>query len=115
MAVTAADVKAFAPELDAVADATINLYLGMCGSFVALDRFGAEADRALLLWTAHSVTVAQTPTATGSLSSQQVGDVQQAFAGIVNARGGTGDYGTTRYGLMFDALARRFVSRWIGV
>lgn len=108
MAITAANVKAFAPEFTDVADANVNLWIGWAPGAISPAVFGADTDQASLLWVCHGLTrTALGAGGTGgAVTKDQVGpatrenaDPQGLFA--------QNQWGTTGYGQMLMALARR--------
>lgn len=109
MAVTAADVQAFAPQFAAVASGVINTWLAMAAGAVDAQLFGSETDNAIMLWTCHQLT--QT---TGGAAGQ-VGAVTQRKVGevMVGASPGVSDTAamrTTSYGAAYLRLVRRFTA-----
>lgn len=107
MAVTAADVKAFAPELAAVADAIVTLWIGWAPGAVSPSVMLTNADQATLLYVAHHLTRSAGGAAgtVGAVTSRSVGDVSTA-----NAPGPVDDAAslhTTAYGVALWQLMRR--------
>lgn len=106
MAVTAAQVKAFAPAFAAVADGIIDTWLGWAPDSVAANVFGAQHDQAVMLWVCHHLQTTQGAAAgaAGPLTSAQAGDVQASFA-----VGGMGVAGLERtaWGQQLVMLMRR--------
>jgi hypothetical protein len=109
MAVTAADVQAFAPQFAAVSSGVINTWLAMASGAINADILGAETDNATLLWVAHQLTKTTGGAAgqVGAVTGREVGEVR------VQASPGTSDTAamrTTAYGAAFLQLIRRFTA-----
>ena len=99
MAVTAAQVKAFAPEFAAVADAIVNQWLAWAPGYISLARFGSDTDQGVMLWTCHN----QKRTADGAAAS--AGPVTRETVGPVTRENAAMDrladisvWNTTGYG-----------------
>lgn len=109
MAVTAADVQAFAPQFAAVSSGVINTWLAMAGTAINGDLFATETDNATLLWVCHHLQQTRGGAAgqVGAVTSREVGDVKvTAAAGPVDAAA----MRTTAYGSAFLRLCRRFTA-----
>lgn len=109
MAVTAADVQAFAPQFAAVSSGVINTWLSMAAGAINADVFGAETDNATLLWVAHQLTKTTGGAAghVGAITSRSVGEVSVgASAGHTD----TAAMRTTAYGAAFLQLLRKFTA-----
>ena len=83
MAVTAAQVKSFAPAFAAVADTVVDTWLGWAPDHVAAAAFGAQHDQAVMLWVCHQLQVTQGAAAgaAGPLTAAAAGDVSASFGG----------------------------------
>jgi hypothetical protein len=82
MAVTAAYIKTLAPQFAGVADATINLWIGLVGREIDLAQFD-EADRDYLtaLWACHKLAMADAASGSaGPLTAYSVGGVSAQYA-----------------------------------
>ena len=107
MAVTAASIKAFAPELAAVADSIVNTWIGWAPGYVAAAVFGADHDQAVTLWTCHQLVRQKASATIGPVTGRTVGDVSTTSAApVVDAN----SYGTTSYGVTLQVLIRRYTA-----
>lgn len=106
MAVTAANVQAFAPKFAAVPSGVIDTWLGMAASAINETTFGTDYDSAVMLWTCHHLqqTTGGAAGQVGAVTSRQAGDVRTtADKGVPDAAG----MRTTAWGAAFLRLARR--------
>ncbi len=105
MAVTAAQVKAFAPAFAAVADSVVNLWLGFAPTFLSAGKLGDDYDQAVLLWTCHQLqsSTGGAAGAGGSVTMRKAGDVEVQYSGTPV---GAGTYQTTHWGRMLVLLLR---------
>jgi len=110
MAVTAASIKAFAPELAAVADAIVETWIELAPSFISATLYGDKYETAVGLWVSHKLTVTQagSPGASGPVEEQQVGPVRQKFAGGDKLSRGS-DLDQSAYGRTLRTLRLRYV------
>lgn len=111
MAVTAADVKAFAPELAGLSDGQVNTWLGFAPGAVSSTVFGSSYDQGVLLWTCHQCVKVSggASGAAGPVTMRTVGDVSVQNAAPLSSA----DYAglkTTGYGLALMQLFRRFTA-----
>jgi hypothetical protein len=104
--VTAATVKAFAPQFAAVSDTTVNLYLDQAIEQLSASVYGTAYDRAVMLWTCHQlqVTLGASAGSAGALTGQQAGDVSVSFAAGIDSTG----FRRTAYGQQYLAFARLY-------
>lgn len=100
--VTAAEVKAYAPELSAVDDLRVDLFVGFAGDFVSPSQFGLKCKHAKILMACHLLTIANRGGTGGGVTSEKVGDLQVSYGSM-----STNDaLDTTSYGQTFKALRR---------
>ena len=109
MAVTAASIKAFAPELAAVADSIVNTWIGWAPGYVAAAVFGADHDQAVTLWTCHQLVRQKASATIGPVTGRTVGDVSTTSAASDSASLAS-SYGTTAYGVLLQVLIRRYTA-----
>lgn len=106
MAVTATDVKTFAPELSGLSDSTVNSWISFAAGAVAPSVMDTDADQATLLWVCHMCVRSSGGASgtTGPVTSRSVGDVT-----INNASGHIDLHGlrSTAYGQALMQLIRR--------
>jgi hypothetical protein len=108
MAIVAADVKSFAPELSGLSDSVITTWIGFAPGAVAPSVMGTDADQATLLWVCHQCV----RSANGA--SGTVGPVSRRDVGDVSISNGASDTAsiimglrTTAYGVALMQLIRR--------
>lgn len=104
MAVTATDVKTFAPELSGLSDSQVNTWISFAPGAVSPSVMQADADQATLLWVCHMCVRAGASGTAGPVTSRSVGDVSAG-----NAPGPISLHGlrSTAYGLALMNLIRR--------
>lgn len=111
MAVTAADIKAFAPEFVSVSDSIINTWLAWAPGYVAPRRFPHCEDQAVTLWTCHVLT--RTASGAGGTAGpvlrDRVGDVERENADLKGFLA-EDSWNFSGYGQQLVALARRFIA-----
>lgn len=109
MAVTAADVQAFAPQFAAVTTGVINSWLSMAAGAIDAVTYGSEADNATLLWVCHHLQTTQPASAgsNGPVTDRKVGDVS---TGSAASPATASALNTTAYGQSFMRLCRRFTA-----
>lgn len=115
MAVSAADVKAFAPVFASVPDAVINEWLSFAPTALAASVFGADHDQAVLLWTCHNLAVTggdgSDAAAGGPVRSRKVGDVSVDWGErVYREQQDAAGYSTTAYGQQLMRLIRLFTA-----
>lgn len=101
------DLKLLAPELAAETDARLDLFLGWASLRVNRRVFGAKADLATLLLTAHMLTrfsADASPAAGGTITQEKVGDIQTSYAALEME--GDAEFATTAYGAQFAQMRR---------
>lgn len=108
MAITAADVKAFAPEFTDVSDANVNLWIGWADGAISLAVYGLDTDQGRLLWVCHGLsrTANGAGITGGAVTKDQVGPATRENAAPVGLMAQNA-WGTSGYGQMLIALARR--------
>lgn len=111
MAVVAADIKAFAPEFAATADAIITLWLGWAYGAAGLSStvFGSALDQAVLFWVCHNLKKGQNSGSSGTITEEHVGPAGQSFSGP-GAFANPSEFRTTSYGLLYYQLCRQFTA-----
>lgn len=111
MAVTAAQVKAFAPEFSDTADALINTWLGWAPGYISAVVFGVNQDQGVMLWTCHMLTRTEGGSAAtgGAVTKDQVGPATRE-TGAVTGFMASSDWGNSGYGQTLLGLARRFTA-----
>lgn len=109
MAVTAAQVKAFAPEFAAVADAIVNQWLSWAPGYIATARYGSDTDQGVMLWTCHCLTRTADGAAAsaGPVTRDTVGPVTRENAALESLALQSA-WNTTGYGQQLLMLARRY-------
>lgn len=108
MAVTATDVKTFAPELSGLSDSQVNSWISFAPGAVAPSVMGTDADQATLLWVCHMCVRSSGGASgtTGPVTSRSVGDVHVGNSGTDAAMHLMG-LRTTGYGVALMQLIRR--------
>lgn len=108
MAVTATDVKTFAPELSGLSDSLVNQWISFAPGAVSASVMQTDADQATLLWVCH-----QCVRSSGGASGT-VGPVTNRDVGDVSISNGASDMAslvmglrTTAYGVALMQLIRR--------
>lgn len=111
MAVTAAQVKAFAPEFADVADTIINTWLGWAPGYILPATFGTDTDQGTMLWTCHVLTRTANGAAIsgGPVTKDQVGPATRENA-VATGYMVTTDWGYSGYGQQLLALVRRYTA-----
>lgn len=112
MAVTAADVKGFAPQFAAVPDATVNLWLSWSTGALSSQLLQTDTDQAVMLWTCHSLTVTQGGAAgsVGAVTQRRVGDVSVTTSGPPASLTDPASWAVTAYGQALLRLVRRYTA-----
>ena len=105
MAVNAKDVKnvALKGDFDDLKTASINLFIGMAERCVNESAWGCKYDDAVVMLTAHLLTVACREGIGGSLASERVGDLQVTYGAQIQSNS---FYATTSYGQTFLAMMK---------
>lgn len=108
MAVTAIDVKTFAPELSGLSDSVVNTWISFAPGAVALSVMQTDADQATLLWVCHQcVRSANGASGTvGPVTNRNVGDVSISN-GVSEPASLIMGLRTTAYGVALMQLIRR--------
>lgn len=107
MAITAAQVKAFAPEFAAVADSIIDTWLSFAPTYISPARYQAKTDQGTLLWTCHVLTRTADGAAVtaGPVTKDRVRDVEREN-GQLQGTMAQNAWNSTGYGQQLLALAR---------
>lgn len=108
MAITKAGVLLLAPEFTSLADADFTAIMALAALEVNVTQWGARADHAGNLITAHMLTLSRPNLAVGDIvASERVGEVSRAYAiAPIQIAGGDESYKTTRYGREYLRLRR---------
>ena len=115
MAVSAANVKAFAPVFASVSDGIIDTWLGWAPTALAASVFGAKHDQAVMLWVCHCLTVTggdgSDAGSSGPVRSRKVGDVSVDWGErVFRELSDPASYATTAYGQALMRLIRLFTA-----
>jgi len=106
MAVVAADVKAFAPELSGLSDSIVTTWISFAPGAVSPSVFQTDTDQATLLWVCHQCVRSSggASGSTGAVTNRSVGDVS-----VANDPGFKSLHGlnSTAYGQVLMQLIRR--------
>lgn len=105
--VTVQNVTDVAPELSTQSPERIELFIEYARLFLCEDKFGEKAKFAVILLTAHLLTLANRGGQGGAVSSESVGDLSRSFA---TGDMSDGEYGQTSYGQMFLRLRKSLVT-----
>lgn len=110
---TSADVVAIAPEFAAVAAGTLDLYVARAELQLSVGAFGAQAQLAGALLTAHLLTVlppagvTSAPKPVGPIQSTSVGGVSVTYAVSTTAEAASrSGLGLSKYGVEFSRMTR---------
>lgn len=111
MAVSVADVQAFAPETAGLASGIVSTWLAFAPGAVDPDLFGADADQATLLWVCHQLirSAGGASGTAGPVTDRKVGDVSvqnAAFEGLLDWAG----LKSTAYGQALYQLISRYTA-----
>ena len=111
MAITAADVKAFAPEFASVADGIIDTWIGWASGYATAGVLGTDANQGQLLWVCHCLTrsVGGNAVTGGAVTKEQVGPATRETASPTGALAQL-TWGATFYGQQLLDLARRYTA-----
>ena len=108
MAVSATDVKTFAPELSGLSDSVVNSWLSFAPGAISPSVFQADADQATLLWVCHQCVRSSggASGSTGAVTNRSVGDVS-----VANDPGFKSVHGlnSTAYGQVLMQIGRAHV------
>jgi len=110
MAVTYASFKIRFPELSETSENYYNAAYVAANSLIDPSNFGSKADEATNLLVAHYVTLAKRGGASGTITSEKVGDLMRSY----NNDGGN-FLDTTVYGQMYKALGKNTFFRVVTV
>lgn len=100
--VTAAQVKAYAPEMVAQSDPRVELFIGYAGDWVSETQFERKYTQAIILMTCHLLTMAGRSGTGGAVVSEKVGDLSVNYA----AASPDDTLAATSYGQLFQQLKR---------
>ena len=112
MAVTAAQVKAFAPEFTDTPTGIIDTWLGWATpGYINPAIYGSNTDQGVMLWTCHVLTRTADGAAVsgGAVTKDQVGPATRETAEVRGYLAAT-DWGQSGYGQQLLALARRYTA-----
>lgn len=98
-------------EFQTVPNAKLEIFIGLATLRVAPSVWGAAAQYATALLTAHMIAAGggaggSGGAAGGALSSESVGDLSRSFSTVGSAGTGDQEYMTTRYGIAYVELRR---------
>ena len=115
MAATKADVVAIAPELSAVTDDRLAVFLAHSELLTSFSAFGTRATLAQALLVAHLLTLFPADgsgggVGRGAVTSETVGSVSRSYAAPAGGASSL-DLEATRYGRMYLALRRQWAMR----
>ena len=122
MTTTAASLRALFPEFASTAtfpDAAINAWLAVAVGFVNADRWGANTDFGVALWTAHQLAIGRRNAVTagnggapgtslGVLTSKSAGGVSAGYDFSSVSEKDAGFWNQTSYGIQFYRLSQQF-------
>lgn len=100
--VTAAQVKEFAPEMDAQSDTRVELFIEYAENWVDEGQWGRKYVQAIILMTCHLLTIAGRTGSSGSVTAEKVGDLSVSYGATDPADG----LSVTSYGQLFQQLKR---------
>lgn len=100
--VTAAQVKAYAPEMDAQTDERVELFIEYAENWVDEGQWGRKYTQAVILMACHLLSVAARGSSSGAVTAEKVGDLSISY-GQVNPDDGLS---VTSYGQLFQQLKR---------
>lgn len=112
------DVEAIAVELADVPIAAQTLYLDLANKFLNVNMFdgedGPRVKLARIYLAAHFATLdRQRGTATaGPVISESRGGLSRSYANLFQTSNGPGLFGSTAYGMNYEALVRTSGARW---
>lgn len=111
MAVTNADVKAFAPQFAAVANSAIDLWISWAAGACDPNTFETDTDQATLLYVCHNLQASQggNAGAVGAETNRRVGDVSVTHASNPDGLD-AGGFKATWYGQQLSNLMRRYTA-----
>lgn len=104
--ITVADMKEYAPEFKDVNTAKLQRCLDMATRFVSETAWGVKYDDGVLHLALHYLTLAQRRDVSGSVQSEQVGDLSVTYG---SDESDSSDYGSTSYGRIFYAMMKTLV------
>lgn len=81
MAVTPADVKAYAPEFTGAADPLVQLFIDDASNYIGLTEFGSAYNLAVRLFVCHGLAMcdAGSDSFAADVNTQRVGDVMRSY------------------------------------
>lgn len=103
MAISAATVIIVAPEFSAEDTSRIDFFIQEAARYVNGSVWGAKADFAHALYTAHLLKVSSLNGAAGTLIKDEVGDLKRTYS---DSNTTTSDLGTTAYGKQFEQMKK---------
>lgn len=105
MAVSATDIKKFAPELESEPNSRIQFFIDFALLSVNASVFGDKTDKAVALLTAHFMTLSNRGGSGGSVTSEKVGDLSRSYS-APSGKVSESELATTAYGQMFLTLLK---------
>lgn len=108
--VTAATIKAHAPELAALTDPFVGLYIELAKDNVGVSAWGDKYDRAVTMLTCHYLTMRGRAAsgAAGPVTSKKVGDLQISY-GAITGYLTDASLNSTEYGQIYLHMRRGLV------
>ncbi len=100
--VTAAQVKQFAPEMEAQTDPRVELFIEYAENWVDEGQWGRKYVQAIILMSCHLLTMAGRAGASGAIASENVGSLSVSYGGSNPDDG----LSVTSYGQLFQQLKR---------
>lgn len=113
MAITNADVKAFATQFAGVANSTIDLWISWAAGACDPNIFGTDTNQATLLYVCHNLQASQggNAGAVGAETNRRVGDVSVTHSNPNGLSGSdVGGLKSTWYGQQLSNLMRRYTA-----
>lgn len=102
MTISAATFLEYFPDFSTESNDRINLFLTESARYVNTNVWGAKANFAQALYTAHLISTGNSGASSGSLSSDKVGDLSQNYSTQTSDT----SLGATSYGLQFLQLRK---------
>lgn len=103
---TPAEVQALGSDLESLSDAFVQQYIDIAECLISEDAWGDCGEKALLLMSAHLAALGARGGASGSVSSEKVGDLQKSYSSINTLGKDVNELALTSYGMMLSQLRR---------